>query len=289
MNSALDKQKIRYGVNLIIRPPVDYYREDHLLYQIRMDGLKEQSYHFVSFCNKKGQKINGTLFIPDAPLVGNPCVVFAHGNSCNQLFPGYNYAQLFYSKGIYVFTFDFPGTGMSEEKYITFGYDEPRTIIDVCDWLQENQNIGKFALFGHSMGGFSSLFATAIDHRFVSAAIITPYTSITDFIKIHMENLISENMDDYLQEISHEIHEKAGFNFFDVDIMPHLKDIVTPIVILHCENDKICPNWMAKLIFKNLPVEDKMELYDKYGNHSTFDFNLVEKAADFIIKHFETS
>ena len=290
MTQTFDQNWIIQDTQMIIRPPRSPYNIKKIKQQLDVAyELKEnQSYEFLNFQNKKGQDITGTLFIPENPKEGNPCVVFAHGNSTNQMFPAFPYAHYFYEEGIYVFTFDFPGTANSKEMYITFGYNEPHTILDVCDWLQSNKNIGKISLFGHSMGGFSSLFAMSIDHRFSSAAIFTPYTSIYDFLKIHNFLKGRGDFEEYAKEVSKKVQEKAGFDFYEADLSSHLKDITTPTCILHCDMDQVCPNWMAKKIFQNLPVEDKLEIGDPDGDHSYFDEELVKKAVDFIIRHIES-
>ena len=125
----------------------------------------------MQFQNKIGQEINGTLIHPKEPLPGN---------SCNQLFPGIKFSGLFIEQGISVFIFDFPGCGMSKEAYITFGCKEPHTIIDVSKSLHTHKNIGEIALFGHSMEGFSSLFATSLDSVFSSALM----NSCKKYVKI---------------------------------------------------------------------------------------------------------
>ena len=109
MTQTFDQNWIIQDTQMIIRPPRSPYNIKKIKQQLDVAyELKEnQSYEFLNFQNKKGQDITGTLFIPENPKEGNPCVVFAHGNSTNQMFPAFPYAHYFYEKGIYVFTFDF--------------------------------------------------------------------------------------------------------------------------------------------------------------------------------------
>ena len=281
----MDPLKIEDMSFKIFRPRRDMYCKADQDKKLKSFRIKESQLEIVQFNNSRGQLINGSFFTPENPLPGNKCVVFTHGNSCNQLYPGYQYSAYFLQKGIYTFTFDFPGCGNSKEKYVTFGYSEPQTVIDVCDWLQQNKGIQSIALFGHSMGAVSTLFATTRDSRFVCAAHLCPFTSIRDFVQAHCE-VPKENFDEFFEKVREKVQEKAAFDISEVDIMPHLSKITVPTMIGYAENDYVCPNEMAKRIFQGLTCAEKGEV-PLSGLHELFGG--VDPIIDFIVNHLKSA
>ena len=280
--SSMD-EKISSAFNMIVRPPKYPYDIEA---KLKENKLSEEKHEFLEFTNQKGQTINGTLFEPHNTKLGKCCVIVAHGNACDQTLPGFEVAKQFTSAGVYLFTFDFPGCGNSPEKYITFGCQESHTIVAIAKWLKENKGMEKIALYGHSMGAYSSLFAATFDHSFSSVVAITPYTSIEDFLRIHCDSLVEEDeMNQFVEDVREKIKKEVGCDFKESDLMQHLKEITTPTLVISCVRDVIAPQWMGKLIYKSLEVADKVSIIDKGDHMHQFESSLDE-ARKFIIDHF---
>jgi len=60
------------------------------------------------------------------------CVIYLHGNSGNKI-SGKTLIQYLLPEGIPLLTFDFAGSGCSDGKYVTLGFNESNDLIEIIE------------------------------------------------------------------------------------------------------------------------------------------------------------
>ncbi|CCI48668.1 unnamed protein product [Albugo candida] len=90
------------------------------------------------------------------PIFEQPCIIYVHGISSSRLEALYiRHAVL--GAGFSFFAFDCAGSGVSEGKYISFGYNEKNDLRTVVEYLYCVKSVPKVGIWGRCMGGASTL------------------------------------------------------------------------------------------------------------------------------------
>ena len=132
---------------------------------------------------------------------------------------------------------------------------------------KQNIFFQQIILYGESLGcGIAAKLST--ENSFDATILESPYTSIAEVAQSHYWYLPAK----WLVLDRH-------------DIIGIIKDIKSPLLIMHGEKDNVINIELAKKVFDAAP-EIKQALYvPNAGHNNLFDFNLYEKIFVFLEKH----
>jgi len=253
----------------------------------------------ISF-SSESLKVSGTLLETDS---NKTCaVIFCHGAFEFQE-NWYPFAERLRDEGFTCFTFDFAGHGQSEGRRSivdlkTFAYN----LRDAMNFLQ-TRGYTRFAVVGFDMGGSAALLAAAHDRRIKSVVLLsTPallipslaeriaYGIATSFAKVkkalfkkeHTISMLNEmdelqlffdgkDNEDYfsdpkIRSIYEAIPMPGSLDRSWMDITKAVKNVKTPVLIVHANADKMISPKQANKIFDLLPGKKEIQLLEESGH-----------------------
>jgi len=249
--ATMDKSKLEKKI--IYRPMNRVYKLIPPIY-----SKAEKSY----FYSQDGVKLN---YMRIKGRINSPVIVFCHGNSGNMTRPGnQNKLKFLVDKGYQLFTFDYRGYGLSEGMI-----NEKGLYTDLASFI-EHINIkykipkSRIVLWGHSLGS-AVVIDTASKMKLKGVIIEGAFTSIEEVKKYKITCDSSSNSiflkirDLFIESIP--ITQK--FSTKD-----KIRDVKSPILIIHAINDNIIPCEMGKKLAKLKP--DACVCISKTGGHCDY-------------------
>ena len=200
-----------------------------------------------------------------AILIENPkekgTIILVHGYRSTKERDLISSIPNYYQMGYSLVLIDQRGSGLSEGKYITFGYYESRDVNNWVNYLYKNKK-KNIILAGISLGATSVLLvnnkhvkAILTDSGFVNAYdeisyVIKHYFHLPSFLFIHMINFYNKLI--------------LKFDFKKVNTVDNLKNLDVPILFVHGLSDDFVP-----------PINSEIN-YNSY--HGIKDLYLVKDA-----------
>lgn len=209
-----------------------------------VEELQVYSYETAEiWCENEGQKIYGIAYIPES-VDKVPLVIFAHELG-NTLAGGTEYAKIFASHGIAVYTFDFRGGGngsrsdglTTEMSVMTEASDLEAVLAVAKSW--DFVDAEKIVLMGASQGGMvSAVTAARIPDELAGMILLYPAFVIHDAVHSWFPTL----------ELVPEQYDLRGWilvgkvyaqDVWDYDIYEEMGQFSGPVLILHGNRDDI--------------------------------------------------
>lgn len=276
----------------IIRPHRDIYDVSslgaiHFSFKYQHKCIRED----YNILTSRGLMIVASFFRFDLksrkPFI-RPCVIYLHGNSSSRL-EGTRILRCLFEKGIDVFTFDFPGCGLSEGDYISLGYHEKKDVGDVIDFVAKLPGVGAIGLWGRSMGAATAALCCNIYKEKIKAICLdSPFEDLNKEIRELVYNLYgipSFLVSGALFFIKRTIKSKVDMDIDDVcPINEVKKEGNVPAFFIHAMKDKL------------IPLQHTLNLYEAYtgqkvlniveGDHnSSRQRHVLKKVSNFFEEH----
>ncbi len=224
-------------------------------------GMK---YKEVDFISKDNKKLNGWFIPADDP---KGVLLFCHGNAGN-ISHRMESIRIFHEMGLSVFIFDYRGYGKSE------GVPSERgTYLDAeaaWTYLRQNEHFdaSEIIIFGRSIGG--SIAANLAIAKTPKALIIeSSFTSIVD--------------------LGAEIYPFLPVRLlsrFRYDTQKYVKEVKSPILVIHSSDDEIIPFSHGQAIFEtaNTPKEF-LEIKGSHNDGFWLSKSIYGKAVEKFIEY----
>lgn len=243
----------------------------------------------VKFDNSRGLDLAGNYWESDSDVA----VIMSHGFTGDKTEWGYfdTVAEELHEAGYNVLTFDFSGSGESNDDPITVE-KEVDDLDSAIQYLEGKEHIERIGLYGHSLGGLVSL---RNDRPEIEAMVLTsPVTAgVEDYGKRRFEEDDTFTYENGIY-IKHRdrgvrdeipIDEKIIEERREVDQDQLLSDIETPVLIIHGDQDSVVPledsrNAVEKLEHGELEVLEGLD--HDYDSH--FD-QIIGNAQNWFSKH----
>ena len=141
-------------------------------------------------------------------------------------------------------------------------YDDANSAVK---WLEAN-NIpkNKIIIYGESLGTGVAI-EIAQKKKFAGIILESPYTSLIDIAKINYSylpvNLILKDKYDSINKI---------------------KNITSPVLVMHGEKDRIVPNFMGKAIFDKITTKKQGYFPEKQTHFMRYDEELILEIKKFV-------
>ena len=204
----------------------------------------------VYFSAADGTKLHG-WYLPGE--VGQPLVVFCHGNAGN-ISHRVDNLRLLREQGLAVFIFDYRGYGQSDGKASEQGtYSDMRGALN---WLNEKGwTTDRMIYFGRSVGAGIAL-QLAIEEPPAGLILESPFTSIRAMGQHHYPLL-------WLL---------AGWALeARYDNMAKIGQLKTALLIFHGDRDEIIPQQMGRELFEQAPQPKRFYSIPRAGHNDTYD------------------
>lgn len=179
-------------------------------------------------------------------------LLFAHGQAGNkgQLLAE---AEWFYSMGYGILLFDMRRHGESEGEYTSISLLETQDIVAAYEFLRQQAEVNpkRIGIYGHSMGGASSIRATPQLEGLRVLILDAPFADLRDAIggDIAYYGLPLLFFPDLILEFA---NLRTGLDFYQarpVDIIPQIEQ---PIFLMHGTNDNTVPTSHAYWLYENI-------------------------------------
>lgn len=278
---------VKQAIDAVVRPPRREYDLYSLPTIIKASDGNEYCRHAVSFTNRRGQKIVGSIYA-DAKynaLYELPCVIYMHGNASCQI-EGQFLIPNVCPRGLALFLFDFAGCGCSQGEYISLGHFEGRDLQFLLNMLEATFAMNSFALWGRSMGAATALMINdpRIKCRITDAAYAT-IKGVCKAIALSM-GVPSWMCGTAIWLLGLAVDDKADFDLTKVrpvDVVKSEKNNI-PIIIGHAKDDEFVPFKHSVRIFKAYNCPDKTFVELENGHNGTRGKKWHEQCYRFIFE-----
>lgn len=216
----------------------------------RTEWFNKQALEDFEIINARGFKLKGFLLPADEP--SKVYVFCSHGYRNCGAGEFHCMAKFYHDKGWNVFLVDHQAAGMSEGKYIGFGYHEYRDCLQWLDFM--NNHFGKdiqIVLHGVSMGSATVMLMsgsgrlpenvkfTVADCGYTSAYDQFVHNAkgmhIPSFPVINVANLFNRAI--------------SGYDFRDASPLEAVKKTSVPMAFIHGGNDDFVPTHMVNELY----------------------------------------
>ncbi len=244
--------------------PVEPIPEDE-----RKIWFNNQALEDFEIINARGFKLKGFLLPADKP--SKIYVFCSHGyRNCGS--GEFNcMAKFYHDKGWNVFLVDHQAAGMSEGKYIGFGYHEYRDCLQWLDFM--NNHFGKdiqIVLHGVSMGSATVMLMSGrgrLPENVKFTVADCGYTSAYDqFVHnakgLHVPSFPVINAANFFNRVI------SGYDFRDASPLEAVKNIRVPMIFIHGGNDDFVPTHMVNELYNACSSEHKELLIVEGAAHA---------------------
>ena len=229
--------------------------------------------------NVKGQRVDGTLFIPDNGKK-NPGVIFFHGaGSSEKRYAGM--AEPLIENGIAVLAFNMRGHGGTSEGTLNSitAQDNILDAIAIYDFFikQEGVDPDRIGICGTSYG---AVIGSALlkEHNIKSIALRVPAVYTDQMMTTKLEVLMAD--------------EKRIFNALadikNTSVIQAISKFKGSLLIIASENDALIPFFIPETIFKEAILTNKKELkIMKNTTHALGDPQKGQEFTDIVTEWFK--
>lgn len=169
-------------------------------------------------------------------------VVVIHGYGTGSSYMG-DYAKMFHDAGYNVLAPDNRSFGMSQGKYVGYGWKDRD---DIMNWIKQiNQKFGQkseIGLFGVSMGAATVMYTLGKHPSNVKFAIADcGYSTISGELNYQIKDMFNLPSFPLVPTASLYGDALAGYNFYQASTKDTLKNNKVPLYIIHGSKDKFVP------------------------------------------------
>lgn len=239
-----------YGVVTLFFYIQVFYRRSHKRFLSQSKDLKGVDYSFYKvdqawFLNQKpkelwmdcdGSKRHAYLLESQKD---QPIVILLHGYTAQALGMA-SFAKVYHEHyGYNVLVVDAKGHGLSDGRFIGFGYAERFEVFGWMDILNQHGFKGPVVLHGVSMGGSTALFAKSEDtkHRIRGVIADSPFIHLKPIFKRQAKLIWHLPSEPFLSTLSFYTRIFNGYGLGKVNLFKRIDTLQDPLLILHGTHD----------------------------------------------------
>ncbi|MGI6701232.1 MAG: alpha/beta hydrolase [Christensenellales bacterium] len=196
--------------------------------------------------NGRGQTLSARYFKSDS----DKFVLLLHGLNSSSI-GMLGYADLFIGRGYNVIVPNHIRSGISDGKWVTYGYYESRDALLWIDKIYSINPLATIGIMGESMGGSTALMTAANFDKAAFCIDYCGYSSMSSVIKDILRSR-SKLLVAMLPAIRLFIKLLARFDINDVNPYKDAKNIKCPVLVLHSKADKLVKYYHSEVIINNL-------------------------------------
>ncbi|GKQ42453.1 alpha/beta hydrolase [Companilactobacillus sp. RD055328] len=257
------------------------FPESHPLYK-RTAEFKELPHEIWSM-NRDGLELKAFYYEQKKP--SDKTIILVHGfgathNSLNI------FGQLFYQLGFNVLMPDNRAAGISEGKYMSFGFHEKTDVLAWIDQLNEKISNQKIVLFGASMGAATILqtLSLQLPNNVVALIEDSSYIGTSEIIEFHANKKVGKIAKLIVPLLSAYSKIKLGFWYSEASPQQAIKNSNLPIMFIAGGKDQTVPPIMSKKLYDS--YQGPKDFYENPQGIHIRSYNQDPPAYEFMIKDF---
>lgn len=231
--------------------------------------LEESNYEDFYVTSKDGLKLHNYLLRNDST---DRWIITVHGYTSEGKLMA-SYARKFYAMGYNVILPDLRGHGQSEGDYIGMGWDERFDIIDLIQYIVDNNENSQIVLFGVSMGASTVMNVSGEELPSNVKAIIEDcgYTSAWDEFSYQLKELFGLPAFPMMHTASLFGKIRAGYWLGEASAINQVKKSTTPMLFIHGDSDTFVPSHMLDELYSAAKVEKEKLIIAGAGHAKSKD------------------
>lgn len=219
--------------------------------------------------NAKGFKLKGWLLPADES--SDVYVFCSHGYRNCGAGEFDRMAKFYHDKGWNVFLVDHQAAGMSEGKYIGFGYYEHRDCLQWLDFM--NNHFGndiQIILHGVSMGSATVMLMAGSGRLPANVRFVVADCGYTSAYNQFVHNAKGMHVPSFpIIDVANFFNRTiSGYDFKDASPIDAVKNATVPMIFIHGANDDFVPTYMVKELYEACASEDKELLIIEGAGHA---------------------
>ena len=231
--------------------------------------LEESNYEDFYVTSKDGLKLHNYLIRNDST---DKWIIAVHGYTSEGKLMA-PYAKKFYDMGYNLILPDLRGHGQSEGDYIGMGWDERFDIIDLIEYIVDNNENSQIVLFGVSMGASTVMNVSGEELPSNVKAIIEDcgYTSAWDEFSYQLKELFGLPAFPMMHTASLLGKIRAGYWLGEASAINQVKKSTTPMLFIHGDSDTFVPSHMLDELYSAAKVEKEKLIIAGAGHAKSKD------------------
>lgn len=227
--------------------------------------LEHSGYEDLFMTSRDGLKLHNYVLTQSD---SNKWMIAVHGYTSEGILMA-PYARKFYDMGYNIIIPDLRSHGQSEGDYIGMGWDERFDIIDLVNYIVENNHDAQIALFGVSMGAATVMNVSGEELPSNVKAIIEDcgYTSVWDQFAYQLDDLFGLPAFPMMHTASLVGKLRAGYWIGEASSIEQVKKSITPTLFIHGDADDFVPYFMLDQLYAASNAE-KEKLVIEGGGHA---------------------
>jgi pimeloyl-ACP methyl ester carboxylesterase len=277
---------IRYLLECVFSPARAVYNPDNAISVITCDGsLFERE--IVQFTSDSCLNLMGSLW-RDRTQPGASatiCTIYLHSLGTNQ-FESINVVPFLCTPELALFTFDFPGCGISEGTRIPLDGSGCELVLAAVRSLRARFSFAQFALWGRSLGASIALHTVSTSNDFRCVVADSPFASTRDFI---YDQATSRKIPKCLVRMAFPLFSREARRLIEMNVdYPFPIQFVpfahTPLMLGHGTGDQFIPLAHSERLFVHYG-DPRKQLYPFHAKHNTpRPYHWYQTAARFIYR-----
>ncbi|WP_053986034.1 alpha/beta hydrolase [Niameybacter massiliensis] len=231
--------------------------------------LEHSGYEDLFMTSRDGLKLHNYVLTQSD---SNKWMIAVHGYTSEGILMA-PYARKFYDMGYNVIIPDLRSHGQSEGDYIGMGWDERFDIIDLVNYIVENNHDAQIALFGVSMGAATVMNVSGEELPSNVKAIIEDcgYTSVWDQFAYQLDDLFGLPAFPMMHTASLVGKLRAGYWIGEASSIEQVKKSITPTLFIHGDADDFVPYFMLDQLYTASNAEKEKLVIEGAGHAKSKD------------------
>ena len=231
--------------------------------------LEHSGYEDLFMTSRDGLKLHNYVLTQSD---SNKWMIAVHGYTSEGILMA-PYARKFYDMGYNVIIPDLRSHGQSEGDYIGMGWDERFDIIDLVNYIVENNHDAQIALFGVSMGAATVMNVSGEELPSNVKVIIEDcgYTSVWDQFAYQLDDLFGLPAFPMMHTASLVGKLRAGYWIGEASSIEQVKKSITPTLFIHGDADDFVPYFMLDQLYAASNAEKEKLVIEGAGHAKSKD------------------
>lgn len=195
-------------------------------------------------------------------------LIYSHGYGQNREcidYDAYDIMELAHKMGGNFLSFDFSAEGESEGKMVTVGYREQEDLKSAIKFAKEQSN-SPIVLHGISMGAATTTLVASYSEDIVGSIVDSPFSNLRDYLEDNLTVWTKLPKKPFQPVIMAMEEGLAGISMDKVNPIDSVKNLKTPMLIMHGKGDDVIPYTESERIAANNREKIELKIMENKGH-----------------------
>lgn len=278
------KSIVKWLVDVSFRPPRHTYDPETTVSAVT-NGSNVYVRKSFYFPNKKGDELYGSLWYDRSQPIPRNCIFYLHSLGTNQ-FEGLNLVSFLCSPDLCLFTFDFPGCGISEGDFIPLDGSGIDDVKSAFEYLSSEYHFEKYAIWGRSLGAAIALQSASATDYFSCCVSDSAFKNTESVVydqaaQNGIPKLCITLVKPFVKQQANSILKTDVISPSPIREVPFSH---TPLLMGHGKQDTFVPLPQAQVLFDTYGFQDKQLYIFDARHNSVRPYQWYETASRFVYR-----